>query len=356
MAQFVIFALPRSRTAWLSKFLNYGGWTCGHDELRHLRSLDDVRSWLSQPFTGTVETAAAPWWRTIRELAPETKAVVVRRPRDEVVDSYLRLGMGFDKTKLTEVMTRLDAKLDQITARYPGVVSVPYYDLDDPECCEFLFEHCLEGFVFDRAWWEYLRQINIQIDMRALIKYMIAYNNQLIKLGKIIKHQTIKTMRESSLRRTLIDRDDLVFEQMPMNEFLAEAHELLSEHQVKIGAAPDEWTQKNLALLSTIYELDGGRITVARCNGKIFGYIIAIISPRFDKPDSRMAMHTIFYASPNIPGLGLRLQRASQKMLTEEGISELYMRNGPGEAERLSVLYRRMGADKFAELYKMELN
>ena len=64
---FVVLALPRCCTAWLAQWLSYGPWQCGHDEIRHCRSLDDVKLWLAQPFTGTVETAAAPFWRMLPE-------------------------------------------------------------------------------------------------------------------------------------------------------------------------------------------------------------------------------------------------------------------------------------------------
>ena len=66
MPPFVIFALPRSRTFWLSKFLTAGGWVCEHDEARHVRGMDDVRSALGREFTGYVETGAAPFWPLIR--------------------------------------------------------------------------------------------------------------------------------------------------------------------------------------------------------------------------------------------------------------------------------------------------
>ena len=58
MPPFVVFALPRSRSAWLARFLTWGDWMCGHDELRHCRSLDDVRAWLAMPCAAWV---AAPW-------------------------------------------------------------------------------------------------------------------------------------------------------------------------------------------------------------------------------------------------------------------------------------------------------
>jgi hypothetical protein len=90
---FVVFSLPRCRTKWLSVFLQYGPWSVGHDELRHARSLDDVTSWLSQPCTGTVETAASPFWRL---LPAGVRVVTVRRDVWDVVGSLFRAGLEFD--------------------------------------------------------------------------------------------------------------------------------------------------------------------------------------------------------------------------------------------------------------------
>jgi hypothetical protein len=82
MAPFVVFSSPRSRTFWLSKFLSVGGWHCGHEELRYARDLGDVKTWLAMPRTGTVETAASPFWRTLRDLAPDARVVILIQFRD----------------------------------------------------------------------------------------------------------------------------------------------------------------------------------------------------------------------------------------------------------------------------------
>src|SRR5215469_4135466 len=106
---FVIFALPRSRTFWASRYLSYGGWHCGHDEAAHLRSEADVRSWLAQPATGTVETAAAPFWRLLRHYRPDARVAVIRRPVDEVLASCMATA-PFDATTLHRSLRRLVAK------------------------------------------------------------------------------------------------------------------------------------------------------------------------------------------------------------------------------------------------------
>ncbi len=106
---FVIFALPRSRTAWLSRFLSYGEWFCGHEELRHVRSLDDVRAWFSQGQIGTAETAGAPWWRLLERFAPYSPVVIVRRPVDEVVDSLARIP-GLTPADIQSLMILLEQR------------------------------------------------------------------------------------------------------------------------------------------------------------------------------------------------------------------------------------------------------
>ena len=63
---FLIYALPRSRTYWLSKFLSYGDWVCGHDQIRYFRTIDDIKGWLNLPATGSAETGIAEWWRVVQ--------------------------------------------------------------------------------------------------------------------------------------------------------------------------------------------------------------------------------------------------------------------------------------------------
>ena len=80
MAPFIVYALPRSRTKWLSRFLTYGGWTCWHDVAVGMRSMADVDRFFARPNTGTAETGAAPGWMLLAQRFPDMRVVVVRRP------------------------------------------------------------------------------------------------------------------------------------------------------------------------------------------------------------------------------------------------------------------------------------
>ena len=168
MQPFVVFSLPRCRSKWLSLFLQHGPWQCGHEEIRHCRSLDDVASWLAQPFIGTVETSVAPFWR----LLPDgVRVVTVRRAVPDVVASFHRAGLAFDEPMMLRTMQRLEHKLDQIERRLPDVLAVRYSDLQDEETCAAVFEHCL-GLPHDRAWFAAASPVNLQINLHHLTRVL----------------------------------------------------------------------------------------------------------------------------------------------------------------------------------------
>jgi hypothetical protein len=347
---FVIFALPRSRTYWCSRFLSYNGWICGHEEVRHLRSLEDIRSWLSMPATGTIETCAAPFWRYLLKVRPDARVAVIRRPVEESLASLL-LGVpvAFDADKLERHLHYLDHKLDQVEARVPGVLSVSYRDLATEEGCARLFEHCLP-YRHDPLWWQGYAGLNLQIDVPALFRYMTAHKPQLDKLGKTVRHRIVQAMQPVS-----VDAGDGVTFQCETFVAHLEARALFAEHLIQTDQAPDDWQRKNLPLLKTLYEIGALQIMTARCNGRMFGYLLSIVAPSFDSPDLTEAQHTIFFASPEIRNLGMRLQRAANEALRARGVDQIYMRTGNrGLGPRLGAYYRRLGAEEIGTLYRLE--
>lgn len=343
---FIVYALPRSRTVWLSRFLSYGDWTCGHDELRHARSMEDVASWFAQPNTGTVETMAAPWWR----LVPDgMKTVVIRRPVGEVIASLMNLGIPFDAVKLRHTMGRLDHKLDQIERRVPNALSVRYRDLSDEGACAELFEFCLP-YARDPQWWDKLESLNLQINMRATMRYWEAFSPQLLKLAKIARLQAIRTMRRPESEIVGVD-----IAQEPFETFLRDGKHLFDQHLTEVGEAPGDWKQKNLPMMRSMYDAGALIVTTARSNGRMFGYLMTIIGPSLEK-SALSAMNLTFYASKDIPRLGMKLQNASRQALKARGVEELFLRAGPrGAGPRLGIMYARMGAEDFGKMYRLDL-
>jgi hypothetical protein len=348
---FVVFALPRSRTRWLAAFLNYGDWSCGHDEIRHVRSLDDVKSWLAQPCTGTVETAGASFWRLLMLYRPDARVVTIRRPVEEVLCSFAKTGMdALSPGTLRGLMYRLDHKLDQIEHRVPGTRSFAYEDLKNENICADIFTHCLP-YTFDQAWWDEYDHRNIQINLTHLLRYFEAHRPQLEKVQKQAKHRML-----SALPHRVPDIEGVTFQQEPVDIVYNEGVPLFKEHLIQTDQAPDAYLHKNVPVLRKLEELGALQVMAARSNGRLFGYLVSVIGPSLDDVHKTMAWHTIFFASPLIKNLGMQLQRHAVQALRARGISEVQMRTGVrGLGPRLGTFYRRLGAEELGQLYRLSL-
>lgn len=349
MPPFIIYSLPRSRSFWLSRFLTYADWTCGHEEIRRARSLQDVTAWFGMPNTGTVETTAAPWWRLVQKCRLDARTIVVRRPIAEVVESLV--SRGFNREAVTPFMRRLDRKLDQIEARVPDVLSVRFKDLADEYVCAEIFERCLD-LPHDPKWWRDMSGLNLQIDLVALERYYLAYQGQLNKLASIAKQHILSDM----MRGRGIAPEGVTIQAESFETFYRDGQALFAEHLAQVGETPDAFLGKNLPLMQVLDGLGAMQIMTARSNGRMFGYLMAIISPSLESPEVTSAMHTTFFASKEFPGLGMKLQRASIAALRERGVDELFLRAGTrGNGPKMPALYRRLGAEDFGQLFKLEL-
>ena len=348
---FVIFALPRSRTMWLSKFLTYGPWICAHDELRHCRSLEDVKTWFVQPCVGSVETIAAPFWRLLRTMQPGARIAVVRRPIPEVLVSLRETGLCFEDAVMARHLARLDAKLVQIVHRLPDVFSVNCADLAEEGCCARLFEHCL-GLPHDQDWWAAISPMNIQTNLMHDLRYFAAYYPQLEKLALVAKHRMLADMAP----RRDAEFDGMSIGQEPFSSFITDAPDILAQHMVRVGWTPDAWQRTNLPLLQRLDEMGLLQVTTARCNGRLFGYLLAVIAPALEARDWMLAANNAFYASPDVPGLGMRMQRSSLAGLKARGVKEVHMTAGTrGDGARLGTMYRRLGAEHDGQCYRLQL-
>ena len=347
---FVVFAMPRCRTFWLSRFLSYGPWHSGHEELRHCRSLDDVRSWFAQPHTGTVETAASGFWRLLERVAPGARVVTLRRSVPAVAASLARAGLVFDDRVMCALLERIERKLDQIERRLPDVLALTYDDLADETACARVFQHCL-GIQHDHEWYDRIAPLNLQVSLPHLMRYWDAYRPQLDKLAKQARHRIVADMRAAPA-----DFDGVTFQCEPFRQFYADAQPLFAEHLVQTEQSPDDHIHKNLPVLAALDDAGALQCLTARIQQRMVGYLMTVIGPSLDERERVAGFHTIFFASPDVRGLGMRLQRASLDALRERGVHEVQMRAGHrGSGPRLGTFYRRLGAEEFGQLYRLEL-
>lgn len=200
---FIIYALPRSRTAWLAKFLSYKDWHCRHEYAIYMRDMGDVRDFLSQPNTGCVETAAAPGRYLIKHTIPDIREVVVLRPVQEVVESTMRMDVSgvatYDRKTLQRNMEYGDRVLRKI-AKDPSVLVVRYEDLNLEETCAKIFEHCLP-YAFDKNWWDKIKNENVQVDAKSFFRYYFANKDVIENFKKHCKSELRKLFRTGEIPR-----------------------------------------------------------------------------------------------------------------------------------------------------------
>lgn len=185
---FIIFSLPRSRSAWLAWYLSYPPAEVGHDLLVGCRSVSDFETQLAM-LRGTVETGAMLGWRLIKHRLPHAKLLIVLRPIAEVHDSFRKLGFEIEPGELefrAELLTQLSLE--------PGVDTITFEDLDDPVCCQWLFETLLEE-EWDRAWYYKARAVNIQIDFPARLAVLQSRRPALEALKAEVQTETRKIMQ-----------------------------------------------------------------------------------------------------------------------------------------------------------------
>ena len=351
MTPFLILGLPRSRTAWASRFLTYGPWACGHDELRRVRGLDDVKSWLSQPYTGSAETAAAPFWRLALHLRPDLRIVTIRRNPEEAAESAVRAGLTADLDATVRLFRRLDHKLGQVEKRVLGVRSYRFEGLSKEDVCADLFEHCL-GLKHDPVWWSHWDRVNVQISVSELLRYIVAHWPQMDRVSAIAKQKSLALLAS----RRVPDPSGLTIGFEPLRDLLRDGQPLMRDHLAEVGEHPDNLARKNLVQLKANEDAGCLQVTVGRSNGKVFGYLVTVIGESLEAEGRTGACHTAFYASPDYPGLGLKLQRKALEGLRERGVHEVAMRAGVrGAGDRVSTLYRRIGAEPFGSYYRLEL-
>lgn len=162
---FIVFAMPRARSAWLSAFLTYGEWTCIHEMSVAFGQISDLDKILSRPRTGVCDTQLALCWPEVIGRWPQAKLVVLRRPKAEVVRSCEAL--GWHGPMLERAVDRLSLALDEVST-LKGVLCTSFQELKHESKARSVFEHCLPC-AWDPGWWEHTKDLNIQIRPEVLI-------------------------------------------------------------------------------------------------------------------------------------------------------------------------------------------
>jgi hypothetical protein len=141
--------------------------------------------------------------------------------------------------------------------------------------------------------------------------------------------------------------------------FVHDAEQLFKEHCVAVGEPEDQWRQKNLPMIGLLSRMGLWHIVTARINGRVFGYLMTIIGPSLENINTLVGTQNLYFVSKDAHSgmrLGMKLQKASIAALKARGVSEIIMRAGVrGTGSRQGVLFKRLGAEPFGQLYKLEI-
>lgn len=161
MNTFLITGYPRSRTAWLSNLLTYGPSFCLHEPGLQFRckQFPSLFHNVGTPYAGVSEARAIIYFDQFMDLFPDSKVVVVKRNKADVINSLKRHGLDFEM-----VSDLYDEKLAQIEKHG---ISVPFEGLNGAE----VWNYCIPEHPINKIRLRMLEQFNISLTPEAMQRH-----------------------------------------------------------------------------------------------------------------------------------------------------------------------------------------
>ena len=337
---FIILGLPRSRTAWISRFLSYGGRKVGHDLAIDCASVADFTKALGQHI-GTVETGMAVAWPVLKRHFPESRFIVVRRDTAEVIASLAKFGISGVEREIEE---RAKA-IDQFSRRV-GVMTIQYPSLTDISVCAWLFQNCL-GLNFDGGWWAALNEVNIQVDVAAQIAKTAEDKERLDRFKQEVRK---RLPAEASYTGAIISAE-------PFGSIWPECLELAKAHWEEVESETDPRRKLNLnrALLSQTSVQNSLKVFAARLDGKLIGYLLWTIINDPESMGLLIAEQGPWFVTPDAPNsTALRMYERSINELKACGVKMIFPHHRTnGRGTGLGKFFVRRGAVPEKQVYSL---
>ena len=343
-APFIVFSLPRSRSAWIARFLSYGGRRCGHDLATECASLDELTGRFRGEYAGTAETGAVIGWRALRRRLPDARIDVVRSPVGYIHASLSRFGLG--SQALMDELIKRDAMLDEL-ARVPGVKSFTFAQLNGIEACRALFEHCL-GVPFDWKWWQGLADVNVQVNVHERLHFLAA------------NRKRIEALKREAAFEENNHISHIVIGSEPWDSLWPEIDALFAEHFNEVEGdlavnRPYKLDEPAMRAMNTAGML---RIITARVDGILAGYCMWQVTPDVESAGMLIAQHGPWFVRKVHAHLmlGPKLFNASLVDLRALGVKNAFPHHRlQGRGAKLGAFFRRLGAVETQRTYSLWL-
>ena len=166
---FLILAMPRSRSYWLSQFLSTPERPCAHDPSIGFADRNAMETYLHRPNGAAVDTALALRWDWVHEAYSSGRGsiIVLTRPIAEVKASLQRLGLTCPDSWLR----RLERELS-LANKYAAIDHYAYENLNDEWSVRDLWSRCHRTpFPVDK--WHAMAPINLQRDIPEMQRRLL---------------------------------------------------------------------------------------------------------------------------------------------------------------------------------------
>ena len=179
---FLIFALPRSRTAWLAAFLDNAAVRCHHEALINYDNFAEFGKNMGRYlFHGNADSGMALFPdKVIGSLEHRPHMAVIERDPAAVLESWRNMeytttyAPDNDLTALTALIPRFQAGLAQVK-RHPDTMVVPYDMLDDGPTIQRLFYHLTRGMIpFPEERWALFQDLKIELSLAGFVSHLSA--------------------------------------------------------------------------------------------------------------------------------------------------------------------------------------
>lgn len=335
-APFFVLGLPRSRTAWLSRYLSYWPRRCGHDLAITSGTVAGFVGNIGTRFDGTCETAGMLGWDAIKFHFPTANVAVVRRPLGQVMDSLARFGVHPDKAD----MERRAALLDRVSDE-PGVMTVDYDLLGQKEVRKALFEHCLE-LPLDDNWDSIFANWNIQVDMPTRLADLAKY-----------APQTERLKTEAAAYAAM--PKDVVLAEEPWSAIWPECDKLGAQHfdEVDSGVEPRRPFKLDDGAMDAMNKAGILKIYTARRAGKMLGYCTWNVTTDVESKGLLIAIQGAWFCLPKAAA-GVSLFMFALRKLTELGVKVAFPHHRlQGRGDRLGTFFKRLGAKEIKHEFSL---
>jgi hypothetical protein len=339
MQPFIVFSLPRSRSAWMAHWLSDHDLIVGHDIGIECRGVRDFADRFTSGLDGSCETGSMFAWRLIRKEIPGIKFVVIRRKRGAVARSLERFGIVMPEAEFDA----RERALDEIEVQ-PEAIRLEFDDLSLPNSAAMLLNHVAPDKTFNKGQWQDFDAVNIQVKMEE-------------RLGRLVQNEAhIEAMKaEARVGLDALDQGYAVAIE-PFQHFWPEAKALAEAHSVEVdgGVEPRRPFQVDELGMAELQNAGILRVFSLRLNKKIVGYFTWQVCLDLESRGLLVAHQGAWYVAPGHAQGTLQLWDQSVATLKAMGVKHIFPHHRTqGRGNDLGKFFRRRGAKEIQRTYSL---